>query len=340
LLKVASSAFAWKYTQLRLDRTPRHPVGLAPTNLLYHARVSLYFCPSRRAALTDQDLDDLLAAGLNLFELDASDCNGMRLESWTRILSDPSMQQLRVLHMQKAGLFRSLDAGVVKLVAALPHLHTLSAQSWGDASVWPGLAAAPSLTSLRVADSGARQYEHNAMDAVATFPHLRVLEVDLPCLWGSKFRSFFSGPHTHTLESLTLSRFSAHTPLSPPNWSTRGCEPIPVEDYAAAFKNLESLTTLVLKTCRHISNILPQLIHASALKLLVIEPHCDAVTFDYATTAPSSAELIALMTARPQLRCVLRVGTRASGLHTGAVLAFNAAVCAAVGQRFILAKEE
>ena len=345
-LQVASNAFAWKFTQLRLNSTPRHVVTILPTQLLAHARVSLRFHPTYDPLTAwrmrgppnrmDPDVEALLQCGLQLHELDASSCRQIRLSHWARILAHPSMQQLRVLRMQKAGESLALNLKTVLLIAGLPHLHTLVAQTWSDLSLWSHLCVGGrALTSLSVADSGLHsccaEINYICVGLAIACCRLKHLHIDLPCLWGPIFRQFFTSPHTRQIESLALSRFCAHTVESPMTFDTRGRKPVPVADYAAAFSALDSLHTLRLSECKYVSSIVPHLTCAPALRTLIIESSsAPMAAFDESSTAPAAAQLIVLLRSQPQLSCVLCVP------HHGlaAVSYYAAELRAQIGDRF------
>jgi hypothetical protein len=157
LMHAADSQFAWKNVDpLWISSTAmklRSPSSL----LLRYARLSLRWLPPSSVSL-DESVDLLLSGPLIPHGLDLSACeDDLSFAHFCRILSHPSMQSLRLLHLRKVLItFGSPDSGeIIRLTVALPLLDTLRIdERLTHVQQWSILPNAPCLTSLSIAEGG------------------------------------------------------------------------------------------------------------------------------------------------------------------------------------------
>jgi hypothetical protein len=118
------------------------PVSLRWTNSLDHQLTGAGNC---NASSVLQLLPPLL-----LHELDAFDCTRSG-KHWRRILAHPSLQQLRSLSFGAHRSPQAIDLAVLRLIAALPYLHSLRLDpgSCNLALEWPLYPSPPSSSSMR-----------------------------------------------------------------------------------------------------------------------------------------------------------------------------------------------
>jgi hypothetical protein len=222
--------------------------------------------------------------------------DGVDPADWLRILSHPSLRaSLRRLTMHSAVSTGYVSDAMLKLIARLPHLESLSCmpQDYGM-NDWGMLAAAPALTELRFADAWGGNRRLSSAPQCPRVTHLHIIS---PQLYGSAFLSVLSGPSLHQLQSLTLERFFAG--------GSDGLES-PVTSYSAAFASLRHLHSLVLIRVCDVDLMLPHISSAPALRCLTLQPHSDP-WFNNRPSAPSPSVLSALLTASPDLHCTILI---------------------------------
>jgi hypothetical protein len=296
-----TSTFGWKHSRLSFDVLRVPSASIAPGRLLCHASIDLRVDPWEAGKEVAEGPGVVLRAldlPLPLHELDMSHAARHTSAVCQQILAHPAMQNLRVLRMHHLHGFGVVDADIVRLLCALPHLHTLgiSPDFRCQPSAFAMLRSVPQLTSLQITDTYS-QLARSFLPHVSQCPKLAHLYVRSPALYGpSALRSFFLSPHLrHQLQSLTLDRFSAS--------GLAGCAAPSPADYAESFAALQSLHTLQLLSVIDVDRILPHLAGARALRWLMIRASADQPSM-----APSVGVLVQLWIAAPQLaHCTLKL---------------------------------
>jgi hypothetical protein len=184
---------------------------------------------------------------------------------------------------------RAIDDETIRLIATMPHLHTLALSPMPRVCFEP-LLTLPKLTSLRMADSLA---DSTQLRLVCQLPALTALHVDEPQFFGERFRSLFaSALLQHRLQLLTL-RGWMHALI------------VSAVEFKEAFASMRRLYSLQFHWVARIDDVLPHVAHAPSLTALDIQP-CYFQSLDADDSLPSVAVLSALLAAAPNLHCTLR----------------------------------
>ena len=268
-------------------------------SLVHHIPLFVHWSPpSESRFVGDEELPAFLArlSPSNLQALDASP-RALKLAQWKILLAHPSMQRLRILHMFKmvGGGLQQVDEELLRIIVALPMLHTLASRPFESPQAWLLLSSAPALTLLTLTDALAHA-ESSVLPFVAECGHLTHLDMRSPWLYGSAFATFFASQNIQQLQRLRISMYYAQNEdefvVSP-------------EEYAAAFASMRCLTSLTLDGIDHIDSMLPHVSSAPVLRHLTLAATCPLILGDVSVTVPSAAILLALMQARPGLRVAL-----------------------------------
>ena len=233
--------------------------------------------------------------------LDMRHSHFARAAQWERMLLSPALRELRVLVIQDLHHYQGpMQLGVMRAIADMPHLHTLTVASMHNESAehWSLLAEAPALTSLSFIDSLAQNYSR--LMHVAQCPQLRHLAVIRPGLYGrGTFARFFESPRIQALETLQLDTFWLED-----NSQVRSVPPSAAV-LAASFISMRCLHSLHLRHVYAIDSIFPALAHAPVLVRLKIEPHAQAKRDGSYSSSPSPQPLSQLLMHTPALSCIL-----------------------------------
>jgi hypothetical protein len=232
-----------------------------------------------------------------LHSFDATECFGLTSDQWMRLLAHPSMQSLRVLRSHPPKVNDASEA-IVRGIAALPMLHALDVAPPRNSNPahWCLLAAASGLTSLDIALSGDESLLPS-LAAACVFDSFSSTHLGLTNpvgLNGDAFLAFFSSPGLATrLRSLRLASF----------W-VGGLERNFIEDYASAFRLLAAtLHSIHLEGIARIDWMMPHLMHATALRQIVIQP--TAWRNDFNSHVPTLPTIISLLQRLPSLHCTI-----------------------------------
>jgi hypothetical protein len=274
LLQAADHPFAWQGPPVAVSSRGRQKLGsLIRQSLLRHASIALTL-DSRLTAAE-------VAAIPRLRELDTFHCDSCDLPPM--LLSLPSLQGLQTL---RASFGMPLRA----LLPSLPALSKLECWVTVGSSDWSWLAAVPALTDLSLACSMGVPLP--LRDAIGECAQLQSLQLRSPTFPAGAFGRLCSTPALRQLRQLDLVNLGAH--------GVRFTD----DEYRAAFSCLAQLESLRLMSVNGVDRLLPHLVHAPALRRLIIP--CDAqnpeVADSLGSTHPSRNELHSLLTAAPLLQ--------------------------------------
>ena len=253
LLLAAGSPFAWKHVALKL--TQENADKLVQSRSAQCIQVAFHLTrPSCRVV----DVSLLLSLPLQFRELHTTHSDGLTPALWHRILADPVMNGLRVLRMHDLLKKRLLDAEALRLIALLPHLHTLALSvivSCPPAAAFEALANAPALTSLETNDCLFHR-GRSRLPFISQCSRLTSLTVSEPTLSVDMLRP---------MRSLTSLRFENY------RYAGGFVTPMTRDEYAAFFTPMLQLTSLTLCDCFGVGELISASVHATSLRSLVIQ---------------------------------------------------------------------
>lgn len=313
LSQCVRQSFAWLHTEVRVELTALQlGIKLSSKHCLWTAApIVLHWMPPfgiRSEELTKGQIGRL--TNIPHLQLRSLDCSGFRPpvpDVWHLLLSNPALQGLRALIVHQLSSAATVDAEMIRLVAALPHLRTLQLCPHAcEPSLLAPLAHMSSLTSLSITDAMTPQ--HSRIELIAACPHLRSLVLHDARFTGRLFRFFFASASIRHLRQLALHKWSAiglefHAPG----------DLISKDDLRGAMESLAELVELTLYECSHVQALIPHLLCLSAIERVVFQLDCWGYHFGPTashsprSTMPLIPDLQRLMTNRPRLQCVLEI---------------------------------
>jgi len=172
------------------------------------------------------------------------------------------------------------------VVAQLPLLHTLVLRN-REPEVWALLVHMPALTSLSLPvpfytlSVGSELLEH--LERCDHLVHLRLEKIN----FNTDLVRFCQSNMMQKLESLEI---------------TDGNVPANSVDIIAAFSSLRSLHTLRIQSFERINSLMPHMVHAPALRTLLLQLSSASVP---ASVIPTAIAINCLLETAPLLQCTL-----------------------------------
>jgi hypothetical protein len=257
--------------RLRMLLLDDHPSPTQAHMQLLAQKLQSSCAPLRIDRLDSSECGDSFASG---------DCMYLTATHWNQILSHPTLQSLRVLHLRAT----RLDDETLRLLSSLPSLHTLELHTDFTGQLDLLLPSLPHLTCLQLGSEVHQRNNFTLVTQCAALTDLRLTSAGR--LASSHLQQLFAAPMMQqTLQSLRMARLNLKSaPLS--------------------LDGMRALHTLDLTFMHGLDCILPALATAPALRrlLLVVQP-----ARPNEGSFPSAVLLARLLAAAPDLHCSLQM---------------------------------
>ena len=303
LRALAADTFSSRHASIRL-RYSHLMQCPTPTGAITKQMQTTLVWDSGELRIAESDFETLLhyVQHLRVFAFAMPFARRIKPRQTATMLRHPAFKELRMVAMHSINLPGTIDASILAALAALPFLHTLSVAPLPSPSdAWKALAAFPSLTTLYICREVESPGRKPTFPCLASCSQLTQLSLRGPSCCRD-FLRLCAG--LSNLRSLTLLQHQGML--------------FSVDDPRACFAAMGCLEVLEFVECGFlIASLLSPMQAASALRQLIVQPGAlnHGSKPNLAVWSQVGIDgLSALLEARLQLRCVVRLDETASNV--------------------------